>query len=96
MSRSIDQIQNILLAVFCLIVQGYGTGLDGDAALFFQVHVIQNLLGHIPLTHRSCLLQKPVGQRGFTMIDMSDNRKVANALLIYHNSPLYSERASIT
>ena len=40
MARRVDQVQFIGLAVLSLVVQLHGTGLDGDAPLPLQIHVV--------------------------------------------------------
>ena len=60
MSRSIDEIQDILLAV-SLILHLYSVTLDCDAAFALQVHVVE----HLTLSHLNGLrvLQQTVGER---------------------------------
>jgi hypothetical protein len=48
-ARSIDQVENVVLSIFGVIVKANCLGLDGDASLFLQIHVIENLSGHLPL-----------------------------------------------
>lgn len=40
-----------------------------------------NLCGHLPLTHRPTLLDKPICKCRFAVINMSDDRKITNILL---------------
>ena len=42
MSRSVDEVQNIFLAVQ-LILHLYGVALDGDASLSLKIHVVEHL-----------------------------------------------------
>ena len=72
------------LAVVGGIAQGDGPGLDGDAPLPLQVHVVQNLVLHLPLRHGVAQLQQPVRQRGLAMVDMGDDGKVADMGLFKH------------
>ena len=81
-ARGIDQVELIGLAVLRLIVQTHGPGLDGDAALPLQVHVVQQLALHLPLGHRVAQLDEPVRQRGFSVVDVCNDRKVANFVLL--------------
>ena len=53
-------------------------GLDGYAALPFQVHIIQDLVFGMPAVKGSGELEYPVGKRGFTVIYMRYNAEVAN------------------
>ena len=60
MSRGVDEIQDILLAV-ALILHLNGVTLNGNAAFAFQVHVVE----HLTLSHLNGLrvLQQTVGER---------------------------------
>jgi hypothetical protein len=51
-----------------------------NSTLPFQVHVIQNLLLHLPFTDGSGAFKQAVGQCGFTMVDVRDNAKIANII----------------
>ena len=53
-------------------------GEDGDAALFFQVAGIHGALGDaLVFADRAGLLEERVDQRGFAMVDMRDDRDIA-------------------
>ena len=53
-------------------------GEDGDAALALEIVRIHRALGHaLVLAERARLLQKPVDQRGFAVVDMGDDGDVA-------------------
>ena len=45
----IDEVEQILLAVTGLVIQAHGMGFDGDAALAFKVHCVENLFAHLAL-----------------------------------------------
>ena len=83
MSRRIDKVERVRLPILGGVVEGNGPGLNGDASLPLQVHIIQQLVFHIPLRHRAAGLQQPVGQRGFSMVNMGNNRKISNFLLVH-------------
>jgi hypothetical protein len=51
--------------------------LDGNAALLFQVHGIQHLRAHLAGRQSFAVLDKPIGQRRFTVVDVRDDREVA-------------------
>ena len=48
MAGCVDQIQVVDLAVLGLVLQRSGLCLDGDAALFLDVHRVQHLRFHLP------------------------------------------------
>jgi hypothetical protein len=51
-------------------------GLNGDAALAFQVHGVQNLIHHFALGKRAGVFQQAIRKRGFPMIDVRDYREI--------------------
>ena len=61
------------LAVVGVVNQRYRMGLDGNAPLTLQIHVVQKLVGHIPQGNRLGLFQNPVRQGGFAVVDVGDN-----------------------
>ena len=83
MSRSIDQVKDILFSVLRLIYRAYCLCLDGDATLSLQIHIIQNLCLHFSAGQQTGLLNNTVCQSGFSMIYMCHNTKIADLALIY-------------
>ena len=86
MTRSVDEIQHISLAVLGLVVETDGSCLDGDAALTLKIHVVEDLILHDALLDRTAQLDEPVRQRRLTVVDVSDYRKVPDVVLIYHSN----------
>ena len=85
-ARRIDQVQLIELPVPGLVRQPHRPGLDRDAPLPLQVHVVQQLLRHLPLGHRLAPLQQTVRQGGLAVVDMGDDGKISNIALFRHSS----------
>ena len=83
--RSVDQIELINLPILRRIQHADGMGLDRDAALALQVHRIEHLLLHFAHGKRPGQLQQPVGQRGFPVINMRNNRKIADVSCIHED-----------
>ena len=77
MAGSVDEVELVGLAVVGGVHHADGVGLDGDAALALEVHGVEDLGLHLAHGKRSGELQQAVGQRGFTVVDMRDDRKVA-------------------
>ncbi len=84
MAGRVDQVQGIGLAVIGLVQQANGLRLDGDAAFAFQIHRIQNLFLHFTGCQPTALLNQPVGQRRFAVVDMRDNREIADQGRVGH------------
>jgi hypothetical protein len=82
-SGRVDQIQLVSVSVFGLIMQANAFRFDGDAALAFQVHGVEHLLVHFALRQCAGHFEQAVGKRGFAMIDVRDDTKIADELWIH-------------
>ena len=80
MAGRVHQVQLVDLAVLRLVGQPDGLRLDGDAALALQVHVVEDLVGHLAVGERAGGLDQAVGQGGFPVVDMRDDREVADVV----------------
>src|SRR3990172_7034678 len=85
----VDQVQAVVQAVSCLVVEANGAGLDGDAVLALEVHRVEHLARHLSRLDRVRQLQEAVGQGGLAVIDVGDDREVAQARLGDHGEPEY-------
>ena len=74
---SVDEVELVSLTVVRGVHHAHGMGLDGDAALAFQVHGVEHLRLHLARGERAGQLQQAVRQRGFTVVDMRDDGEVA-------------------
>ena len=74
----VHQVELIGLAVLGGVVEAHGLRLNGDAALFLNVHVIKDLLGHLTRGEASGELDQPVSEGRLAMVDMRDDGKVAD------------------
>ena len=82
-ARGVDEVQLIDLPVLGGIVHGDGAGLDGDAPLPLDVHVVQNLIGHGPLIHALGQFQDAVGEGGFAVVDVGDDAEIADIFVCH-------------
>ena len=57
--------------------------LDGDAALALQVHGVEHLLHHFALRQRAGDLQQAVGQRRLAVVDVRNDREIADKFAIH-------------
>ena len=78
MARGVDQVEGIGFAIRRLVVEADGTGLDGDATLPFQIHVIEDLIFHDTLFDGTTLFDQTVGERGFAVVNMGNDGEIAN------------------
>ena len=84
MTRGVDEVHLVGPAVIGLIFHADGARLDGDAALALEVHVVEQLLLHLADGDRLALLEQTVGKGGFAVVNMCNNREIANLLTIFH------------
>ena len=84
MARGVNKVQGVDFPVLRLIKQVDGPGLDGDAPLALQVHIVQELVFHFPLGDGIALLQQAVRQGGLAVVDVGDDGKIADVGLIEH------------
>ena len=73
----VDEVQLVGLAV-PHVVHRHGGGLDGDAPLALQIHVVEGLLARIAFIHHPGALQHAVGQGGLAVVDVRDDAEVAD------------------
>ena len=91
MAGGVDQVQGVGLAVLGLVLHAHRLGLDGDAALPFQFHGVQNLIHHLPLLENACHFQQAVGKGALAVVDVGDDAKVTNmgkAFVAHQRRPL--------
>ena len=80
MAGRVDQVQVINLAVLGLVLERRRLRLDGDAALFFDVHRVQHLRTHFTVLQAAAALDQPVREGGFAMINVRNDRKIPNVI----------------
>jgi hypothetical protein len=80
----VDQIEQVCLAVPGLVGEAHGLGLDGDAALALELHGIEHLLLHLARGKPARELNQPVGQGRFSVVDMGDDREIADMAELGH------------
>ncbi len=77
----VDQVQ-----LEPLVQQPDRLGLDRDAALALQVHLVQVLGPHVAALHRVGDLEQPIGQRGLAVVDMRHDAEVPDVGGVGHNA----------
>ena len=80
MAWRVDQIEVVYLAIFGFVVQRSGLRFDGYAALFFDIHRVQNLRTHLSVLQAAAALDEPVSERGFAMINVRNDRKISDVI----------------
>jgi hypothetical protein len=64
-----------------------GLSFDGNAALFFNVHGVQDLRFHFTLLQPAATLNQPIGKRRFAMIDVRNDGEISDVI---HQGPVTS------
>ena len=80
MSGSIDQIHAVSIAVVCFVMQANTFRFDGDAALAFQIHRVEHLLGHLARRKRAGEFEQTIGKRGLAVINVGDDAEISYEL----------------
>ena len=86
MAGRVHQVELVGLAVRRLPVEPHGLRLDGDPALLLDVHVVE----HLRATSRASVsppvaLDQPVGERRLAVVDMGDDREIADPGEVGHS-----------
>ena len=77
----VDEVEPVGLAVLGAVLEADGAGLDRDALLALEVHRIEDLARHLARVDRVGQFEQAVRQGRLAVIDVGDDRKVAQALL---------------
>lgn len=77
-ARRVDQMQQIVVALV-LVYHAAGLGLDGDAALAFDVELVQDLLVAAGLDGAR-ELEQAVAEGALAMVDVGNNAEVPKAI----------------
>ena len=74
------------------VVEADRLQLDRDAALALEVHRVEVLLAHVAGVDGAADLEDAIGQRRLAVVDVGDDREVADAGEVGHNSPDATDR----
>jgi hypothetical protein len=76
--RRVDEVQLVPLPG-----DADGLGLDGDAPFALELHGVEHLRAHLARRDRLGQLEDPVRERRLPVVDVRDDRKVADAALVH-------------
>ena len=88
MARRVHQVELVGAPILGDIVEPHRLRLDGDAALFLDVHIIEDLRAHFAVGEATGALDQPIGQGRFAMVDMRDDREVTDLGQVGHRRPI--------
>src|SRR5690606_40178378 len=91
MARCIHQAQFISFAILRGIVKPDSLRLDRNTTLALDIHVIKHLLTHLACGKAPSMLDQPVRQRRFAVVNMCDDREITNMGAFSHKAPIRSE-----
>ena len=77
----VDEVEPVGEAVEGRVLEADGPRLDRDPLLALEVHRVEDLAHHLAAFDRVRQLEQPVRERGLAVIDMRDDREVAQPLL---------------
>ena len=83
MAGGVDEVELVGDAVVGLVHHADGVGLDGDAALALEVHGVEDLGLHFTLGERAGELEQAVGEGGLAVVDVRDDREVADVFGVH-------------
>ena len=75
--RGVDEVQDVLDAIFRRVRDRDRLALDRDAAFPLDVHVVQDLVVELPVGHQARTLDEPVGECRLAVIDVGNDAEVA-------------------
>ena len=79
-ARRVDQVELIDEAIVRFVVELDGLRLDRDATLALEVHRVEHLILRLARGDRAARFEDPIGERGFAVIDVRDDREVTDAI----------------
>ena len=82
----VDEVEDVLPPVFVRVGDAHGLGLDGDAALALQVHLVQILIAGFAVADQARVFEDTIGQGGFAVVDVGDNAEIADVIQGSHSA----------
>ena len=83
MAGRVDQVELVLLAVLGGVHHADSMGLNRDSTFTLKIHRVQYLRLHFALSHRAGELKETIGKRGFSVVNMRDDREISDVLTIH-------------
>ena len=77
MAWGVDKIEFVGDAIFRLVGHGHRVRFDGNSFFPLQIHGVEELILFLAMRNGIGGLQQAVGQGGFAVIDVSDDREIS-------------------
>jgi hypothetical protein len=84
MPRRVDEVEGIGPAVARDVLEPHRLRLDRDPALALDVHGVEHLGSHLARAQPPAALDQAVGERRLAVVDMGDDREVADLREVGH------------
>src|SRR5262249_38325554 len=78
----VDELELVVLAVVRAVTKANGLGLDRDAALALELELVEELADLLAFADGARHVEDAIGERGFSVIDVRDDRKIPDAARI--------------
>jgi hypothetical protein len=79
-SRGVNKVESVYLAILGLILHLYSVTLDSNTLLALKVHIVKNLILHFTLIQRTCHLKQSVSKGTLAVVNVCNNAKISNIL----------------
>ncbi len=83
MTGGVNEIEFVLLAILSLIEHPHRRSLDGNPFLALQIHLIQDLIGHLTGRDGTGVFQQTVRQGGLAVIYVGYDAEIPDMVLIH-------------
>jgi hypothetical protein len=81
----VDQVQDVVVSIVGPVAKPDGVGLDRDPALALEIHRVEHLRLHLAGLEGPGDFEEAVGERRLAVVDVRDDREIADELRIHQN-----------
>ena len=82
MAWGVDEVKLVSFTISGFEIERYALRFDSNTALTLKIHRVENLRFHFTVRQATADLNNTVRQRRFTVVDVSNDRKVTYVLHI--------------
>ncbi len=95
MTRSIDEVQDVVHTISRTELHACWLHLDSDAALALEVHFVEHLITHFTRLNRAGAFKEPIREGRLAVINMGDDAEVADVHCVGVRRPLPYGRLTV-
>ena len=78
MAGRIHQVELVRFAVLGFVAEAHRLRLDRNPPFTLDIHAIEHLLAHVAQLHRPAILNQPIRQRRFAVVDVRNDGEIAD------------------